>query len=86
MADETARSEPDEDDWPDRETLLDITVNLIPMGILLFFFALTVVITPWEFDPLIVVLQHFLTLFPFLLLGILTYFSARAVAGTEHHT
>lgn len=86
MASETARTESDDDDWADRETLLDITVNLIPMGILFFFFLLYVVISPWEFDPLMFTLQHFLTLFPFLLLAILTYFSAKVIARDEHHT
>jgi hypothetical protein len=84
MADEPVRADSgDQRDWANFETLLDVTVNLIPMGILLFFVGLYTVIRPWEWDPGIFVMMHFLTIFPFILLGILTYFSARAIAGDE---
>lgn len=66
-----------------RETLLDVTVNLIPMAILLFFVALTLVINPFEPDPFVTVMSHLLTLIPFFLLGLLTYVSAKVIARDE---
>jgi len=84
MADEPVRADADEQrDWANRETLLDVTVNVIPMVILLFFVGLYTVLQPWEWDPAMFVLMHFLTVFPFLLLALLTYISARAIAGDE---
>lgn len=67
----------------DRETLLDLVVNGIPLFILLFFVAVFAVINPFGFDPLASGLQFALIVVPFVLLAILTYFSARAVAGDE---
>ena len=84
MADEPVPTEAgDQQDWANLETLLDVTVNLIPMGILLFFVGLYTVFRPWEWDPGIFVLMHFLTVFPFVLLALLTYVSARAIATAE---
>lgn len=83
MADEPVRADDDQQDWATLETLLDVTVNLIPMGILLFFVVLYTVFRPWEWNPTIFVLMHFLTVFPFVLLALLTYVSARAIAGAE---
>lgn len=87
MADESARAESEGPSlWADRETLLDVTVNVVPMVILLFFVVLYTVIRPWEFDPGLFVLMHFLTVFPFLLLGLLTYVSATVISRDEHRT
>ncbi|MDS0284620.1 DUF6684 family protein [Haloarcula onubensis] len=84
MADEPVRADAGEQrDWANLDTLLDITVNLIPMGILLFFVVLYTVFRPWGLDPRMFVLMHFLTVFPFLLLALLTYVSARAIASAE---
>lgn len=60
----------------DRETLLDITVNVVPILILAFFFVLFVTWTPWTGEPLITLISHFLTLFPLVLLAIVTYVAA----------
>jgi len=84
MADEPVSAESsDQRDWATFDTLLDVTVNIIPMGILLFFVGLYAVIRPWNWDPGMFVLMHFLTLFPLLLLAVLTYVSARAIASDE---
>ena len=84
MADELVRADDDEQrEWATRETLLDVTVNLIPMAILLFFVVFYTVFRPWKWDPAIFVLMHFLTVFPFVLLALLTYVSARAIASAE---
>jgi len=84
MADEPVRADTgDQRDWATLDTALDITVNVIPMVILLFFVGLYTVIRPWEWDPVLFVLMHFLTLFPLVLLAVLTYVSARAIASDE---
>ena len=69
--------------WPDRETMLDLLVNVIPMGILLFFFLLFLFVSPWQIEPGIFFFTHFLTLFPLALLIVLTYVSARAISRDE---
>ncbi|GAA0235443.1 DUF6684 family protein [Haladaptatus pallidirubidus] len=76
-----AETEADADSDPifDRETLLDISVNLVPMFILLFFIVLFAVWTPWEGQPLIFAMSHLLTIIPFVLLGLLTWIAAHYV-------
>ncbi|SFS11589.1 hypothetical protein SAMN05216559_3901 [Halomicrobium zhouii] len=65
------------------ETWLDLTVNLVPLAILAFMDVLFWVVNPWGWDPLIIVVSHFLTLFPLLLLAILTYVSGLFVQRDE---
>jgi len=84
MVDEPVRADADDTrEWATFDTLLDITVNLIPLAILLFFIGLYTVVSPWEWDAGMFVLMHLLTVIPFVLLAILTYVSARAIAGDE---
>ena len=64
-------------------TWLDLLVNMIPMGILLFMDVLFFVYNPWGWDLFYVFMMHFLTLFPFVLLGLLTYVSGRVVQRDE---
>lgn len=68
------------------ETWLDLTVNMIPLGILLFMDIMFWVLNPWGFDPVFVFIAHFLTLFPFLLLAILTYVSGSIIQRDEGET
>lgn len=68
----------------DRETFLDIVVNIIPMGILLFFVGLFLVYMPWEENLFLTVVSHFLTIFPLIMLALLTYVSARVISRDEH--
>lgn len=69
----------------DRETLLDLTVNFIPLGILLFFTVYVLVVDPWSMgdDPLMMVLTLGLHVVPFVALAFLTYLSGKAIAGSE---
>lgn len=67
----------------DRETVLDLMVNVIPIGILLFLDALFWLNTPWGWDLWYVFWGHFLTLFPLLLLTVLTYVSGYVVQRDE---
>lgn len=68
----------------DRDTLLDLTVNVIPLGIILFFVVAFVLIDPFGgLDFYGRVLQMGLLVFPFVALAILTYISGKAIAGDE---
>ncbi|MEF8818551.1 MAG: DUF6684 family protein [Haloferacaceae archaeon] len=67
----------------DRETLLDLVVNAVPLFIMAFFVVAFAVFAPFGFDPLASGLQFALVVAPFVLLLALTYFSAKAIAGAE---
>ena len=67
----------------DKETILDLMVNFIPLGIILFFIAAFSLYAPWGFDvrgfvPMIVIMVVM-----FIALAVLTYASAKAIAGDE---
>ena len=67
----------------DRETLLDLLVNVIPLGILLFFIVLFWVDNPFGGNPIYTYLQFAIVIVTFGSLLVLTYFSGRAVAEDE---
>ena len=69
----------------DKDTILDLTVNFVPLGILLFFIVYIVITDPWSMytEPLILVVTLGLHVIPFVSLAILTYFSGKAIAGSE---
>lgn len=67
----------------DRETLLDLTVNFVPLFIILFFVGAFLVFAPWGRGGLATVLQYLLLLVPFAALAYLTYISGKAIAGSE---
>jgi hypothetical protein len=67
----------------DRETLLDLSVNIIPLGIMAFFVILFAVAPAFEFDPVTVAIQMALMIIPFTALALLTYYSGRAIARDE---
>jgi len=63
----------------DKETLLDITVNVVPLGILVFFLALFIALDTWSGSLLVDVVSWALIVVPFVLLGLLTYLAARKI-------
>lgn len=67
----------------DRETMLDLTVNVIPLVIILFFVVVFVVISPFGFSPVDTTIQFALLLGPFVALAILTYYAGKAISGDE---
>jgi hypothetical protein len=67
----------------DRDTLLDLTVNFIPLFIILFFIVGYVVYNPFGVDQVSRILQYVLLIAPFVLLAILTYLSGKAIATAE---
>jgi len=67
----------------DRDTMLDLTVNFIPLFILLFFLVGYSVYNPFTLGSTERILQYVLLGAPFVLLAILTYLSGKAIASTE---
>ncbi|WP_318282343.1 DUF6684 family protein [Halostella sp. PRR32] len=67
----------------DRETMLDLTVNFIPLGILAFFFVLFIAFDPWGWEPLFTTLALALIAWHFLLLALLTWIAGRTIAKEE---
>jgi len=66
-----------------RETLLDVSVNVIPMVIILFFTAYLLLTSPWASDPFVMAVAIGLHAIPFVLLGLLTWVSARVIQDAE---
>jgi hypothetical protein len=67
----------------ERETWLDISVNIIPLLIIGFFIALFTVAKPWEIEGLTSVIGYGLLIVPFVLLAYLTYIAASLIEGAE---
>lgn len=71
----------------DKDTILDLTVNIIPLGIIAFFIVFfgigDLFLEPFPFDLLSTVLSYGLLIVPFAALALLTYFSGKAIAGDE---
>jgi hypothetical protein len=67
----------------DRDTLLDLTVNVVPLFIIAFFVVAFAVFSPFGIDPMASSIQFGLLVVPFVLLAVLTYFAGKAVAGSE---
>lgn len=63
----------------DRETWLDITVNLVPICIIGFFIALFTVAAPWEIAGLTSAIAYALLVVPFVGLAYLTYVAAQYI-------
>ena len=68
----------------DRETLLDLTVNMIPLFIIAFFIVAFAAFPLFgRGDLLAMAVQYGLLLVPFVALAALTYLSGKAIAGDE---
>ncbi|MEE6211377.1 DUF6684 family protein [Salarchaeum sp. III] len=64
----------------DKDVLLDLTVNIIPLAIIAFFAALFAVFNPWANEGLFgMVLQYALLVLPFIALAVLTYAAAKRI-------
>jgi len=67
----------------DRETLLDLTVNVIPLGILVFFMGAFALVSPWGFDSVISGIQFTIVGTTAFLLTLLTYYAGKAISNAE---
>lgn len=63
----------------EKETLLDISVNIIPILILLVFIGMVLFTDPWQFEPSLEFFALVLHVVPVLGLSIVTYIAARAI-------
>jgi nucleotide-binding universal stress UspA family protein len=70
----------------DRETVLDLTVNFIPLAILLVFVVLYLVMNPFGVDSVISSIQFAIIGTMFVALAVLTYYSGAAVSRAEKET
>ncbi len=67
----------------ERETLLDLTVNAIPLAIILFFVVAFGLFPSFGVDPVMTTVQYSLLVVPFLGLAVLTYYAGKAVESAE---
>lgn len=67
----------------DRETLLDVTVNIIPLVIIAFFFVLFALSGGYDWEPFIIFISLGLLAIPFGLLALVTYVSGWAIEQDE---
>lgn len=68
----------------DKDTLLDLTVNIVPLAILAFFFLGFILVNPWGSGvSLVRVLQFAIIGVMFVALTILTYDAARRIETGE---
>lgn len=65
--------------WASRATLLDVSINAVPVAILTYFSLLFGLGDAWGPNPLAVAFTHLLTLFPLVVLVVATYYVARAI-------
>ena len=63
----------------ERETLLDISVNIIPIAILIVFTAMVLFTDPWGFEITTEVIALGLHLIPIVSLALVTYIGARYI-------
>lgn len=66
-----------------RETLGDVLVNLVPLGVLAGFVAMFVVLSPYAKDPVYTTIQLSLVAIPAAILLVLTYYALKAVDAAE---
>lgn len=69
----------------DRRILLDVLVNVVPIGILAFFVLLFIVYAPYPNDPIVIVIQMALIIIPGVVVAIVTYYTVRAVTRDERN-
>ncbi|MFC7166281.1 DUF6684 family protein [Halospeciosus flavus] len=68
-----------------KEVLLDLVVNFVPLFIILFFVGLFWVFNPWGAESTLGrILQYAILVLSFVGLAILTYVSAKKIEGAEH--
>lgn len=65
------------------QTFLDISVNIVPLIMLVFFFALFAVYDPYRGNPFMFAMSLFLILVPFVFLALLTYVAGRTIEAEE---
>lgn len=67
----------------ERDAILDITVNIIPLSVIVFFALVFAFFPVFGTDPVMIALQFSLLLAPFTFLAIITYYSAKAIENSK---
>lgn len=67
----------------EKETWLDLTVNMIPLAILGIFIVAFLLVPAWGVDPVFSGMQFAILGSMFVLLAILTYYAGKAIQGAE---
>ncbi|MFB6116989.1 DUF6684 family protein [Halosegnis sp.] len=67
----------------DRETLLDLIVNAIPLAMMAFFIAVFALFNPFGSDPASTAIQFAIVVLTFGGLFVLTYYSGKAISNAE---
>lgn len=70
----------------ERETVLDLTVNMIPLGIIFFFIVAFAVVPSFGVDPVFSAMQFAIMGSMFFGLALLTYYAGKAIEGAEEHS
>ncbi|UPM42317.1 DUF6684 family protein [Halocatena salina] len=70
----------------DRQTVLDVTVNIIPLLMLVFFFILFALYDPYLKNTFMLGMSLFLLIIPFVFLLLLTYAAGRTIEREEEQT
>jgi hypothetical protein len=65
------------------ETLLDLTVNVIPLGIMVFFIGLFAILPAFGVEPVITTIQFALIAVPFVGLALVSYYAGKAIQADE---
>jgi hypothetical protein len=68
-----------------RDTVLNVAVNVIPLGIILFFGLLFLASDVFGGDAVAVSLTQLLLVVPFVVLAVVTYVSGRIISETEQN-
>lgn len=76
-------SMPTNDGLSDHRILLDVLVNVAPIGILGFFVLLFFAYDPYSSDPVVTVIQMSLIIVPGVVVAVVTYYAVKAVTRDE---
>ena len=66
-----------------RRMLFDVLVNVVPIGILVFFLGLFLAYGSYPADPLVTVIQVALILVPAFVVVVVTYYTVKAISRAE---
>ncbi|MFB6307793.1 MAG: DUF6684 family protein [Haloarculaceae archaeon] len=67
----------------EKDTLLDLTVNVIPLAIIVFFVGAFAVLQPFGIDPVFSAMQFAILVTMLVALSILTYYAGKVIERDE---
>lgn len=69
----------------DKETILDLSVNIIPLVIILFFIVTLPIFNTWGWELMPTVVTLGLHIVPFVALSVLTYVAGKVITSDERN-